>query len=375
MIPDMTPSQSSLKESVRTFAREWIEPEAREYDEKGVFPYETFRRMGEAGFLGLTVPAQYGGRGGGAQEYAILCEEVARASAAYIHNGHYQTVAMLTRQGTEAQKLEFFPRLATGEWLAATAISEPEVGSSFKQMASTARKDGPNYLLEGHKVHINDAAEARVINFFARAPGGLTVFLVDTREPGFKIVQKMDPMGLRASPIYEFVLQGYRLPEKRRVGAEGQGLEVFFSAFNFSRIGNASCLLGIARGALEKAVAYARTRRVGEKTVMEFQGNRWDLAEMATQIEGASLLRNKAAWMEDQGENSALETSMAKLLCAEVSEMVVMRAIQLTGSYGCYRQAPFERYLRDAKALCIAGGTLEVMKNTIAARLLPEGEV
>lgn len=373
MLPEMSASQSALKSSVRAFARQWIEPEAREYDEKGVFPSETFHRMGKAGFLGLTIPARYGGSGGGAQEYAILGEEVARECAAYMHNGHYQTVAMLLRHGTEAQRAEILPKLATGEWLAATAISEPEVGSSFQQMASRAKKEGPNYLLEGHKVHINDAAEARVVNFFAQAPGGLTVFLVDPREPGFRILGKMDPIGLRASPIYEFVLQDYSLPEDRRVGAEGQGLEVFFSAFNFSRIGNASCLLGIARGALEKAVAYAQTRKVGEKTVLEFQGNRWDLAEMATQIEGASLLRDKAAWVEDQGKDSAREACMAKLLCAEVSQNVVLRVIQLTGSYGCYRQAPFERYLRDAKALCIAGGTLEVMKNTIAARLLREG--
>lgn len=370
---EMTPAQIALQSSVRAFAREWIEPEAREYDEKGVFPWETFRRMGEAGFLGLTAPARYGGGGRGAREYAILCEEVAKVSAAYIHNGHYQTVAMLVRHGTESQKSEFLPRLATGEWLAATAISESEAGSSFQKLASRAQKHGPNYVLDGHKMHINDAAEATVINFFAQASGGLTVFLVDPQEAGFKIIKKMDPIGLRASPVYEFVLQGYRLPENRRVGAEGQGLEVFFSAFNFSRIGNASCLLGIARGALENAVAYAKTRRVGVKTVLEFQGNRWALAEMATQVEGASLLRDKAAWIEDQGKDSALQASMAKLLCAEVSEAVVRWAIQLTGSHGCYRQVPFERYLRDAKALCIAGGTLEVMKNIIAARLLPEG--
>ncbi len=370
MLPQMTPQQLELKSKAQTFTRDWIEPEAQEYDEKGLFPWKTFRRMGKAGFMGLTIPPDYGGTGGGAQEYAIVCEEVAKASSAYIHNGHYQTAIMVSRFGTEEQKLLFLPRLASGDWLAATAVSEPEVGSSFKQMRSRGRKDGSSYLLEGHKVHINDAAEATVINFFATTDQGFTVFLVDTREPGFTITSKMDPMGLRASPIYEFVLKDYRLPENRRLGDEGQGVTIFIATFNFSRIGNASCFLGIAKGAIGKAVAYARHRKVGDQTILEFQGNRWDLAEMATRIEAASLLRDKAAWAEDHGQGTGLEASMAKLFCGEVAEAVLPRLIQLTGSHGCYRDQPYERYWRDAKSLSIAGGTLEVMRNTIAAQLL-----
>ena len=367
---EMSEVQKAFQASVRAFAEGFIEPEAREYDEKGIFPRETFRKMGREGYLGITIPSHFGGKGLGAVEYGIFCEEVAKASAAHIHNGHYQTEKMLLHYGTEEQKREFLPRLASGHWLAATAISEREVGSSFSGMASTARKEERGYILNGEKVHINDAAEAQVINFFALAPGGLTVFLVDPASRGFRIVEKMDPMGLRASPIYSFRLEECRVADDRRIGEEGQGVKVFFSAFNHSRIGNASCLLGIARASLEKAVAFAKTRTVGKNAVIDFQGIRWVVAELTTRLEAASLLRDKAAWMEDRGKDPALETSMAKLLAGEVSLEVISQAIQITGSHGCYRETPFERYWRDAKSLCIAGGTLEVMKNNIAKQIL-----
>ncbi|MBI5967955.1 MAG: acyl-CoA dehydrogenase family protein [Deltaproteobacteria bacterium] len=365
-----TESQKALQASARAFARNEIEPEAREFDEKGLFPWDTFRKMGREGFLGITVPASYGGGNGGAMEYSILCEEIAKTSAAYIHNGHYQTEKMLIHHGTQEQRRELLPKLASGEYLAATAVSETGVGSSFNAMASTARREKDGYILNGEKVHINDAAEAQIINFFAMAPQGLTVFLVDPKLPGFFIREKMDPIGLRASPIYSFRLQEYRVPESRRVGEEGQGARAFFSAFNRSRIGNASCLLGIAAGALEKAIAFIKDRKVGNKVVADFQGIRWMVAELSTKLEAVGLLRDRAAWMEDQGEDPVRETSMAKLLAGEVSMEVVSQAIQLTGSHGCYRDTPFERYLRDAKCLCIAGGTLEVMKNNIARQIL-----
>ena len=367
---EMNEAQKALRDSVRSFAEKVIEPEAREFDEKSLFPRESFQKMGREGYLGLTVPAEYGGRGLGAREYAVLCEEIAGASAAYIHNGHYQTQKMLLHYGTEEQKREFLPRLASGEWLAATAISEREVGSSFSGMASTARKEEGGYVLNGEKVHINDAAEARFINFFALAPRGLTIFLVEPGSPGFRITEKMDPIGLRASPIYSFRLEEHRLGEGRRIGGEGQGVKVFLSAFNHSRIGNASCLLGIARAALEKAVAFAKTRTVGKSAVIDFQGIRWIVADLAARLEAASLLRDKAAWMEDRGKDPGRETSMAKLLAGEVSLEAISQAVQITGSHGCYRDAPFERYWRDAKSLCIAGGTLEVMKNNIAKQIL-----
>lgn len=362
-------SQNALRASVQAFAEKEIAPEAREYDEKSLFPWDTYRKMSREGYLGLTLPSAFGGRDGGALEYSILCEEIAKASAAYIHNGHYQTGKMFWHFGTESQKKAYLPKLASGQTLAATAISEPAVGSSFSGMKSTARKDGDSYILNGMKVHINDAAEAQVINFFAMAPKGLTIFLVDPKAPGFRILEKQDPIGLRASPVYSFSLENYHVPPGGRLGEEGSGMEVFFAAFNHSRIGNASCLLGIAKGALGKAIAYARGKKVGDKWVADFQGIRWMAADLHTKLEAACLLRDKAAWMEDQGKNPARESSMAKLLAGEISLEAVSQAIQITGSHGCYRDTPFERYWRDAKSLCIAGGTLEVMRNNVAKNL------
>lgn len=362
--------QKDLRIRVRSFAEKLIEPEAAQFDHKGTFPWETYKKMGKEGFLGLIVPEAYGGGNGGALEYSILCEEIGKVSAAYIHNGHYQTEKMILHYGREEQRRYYLPRLASGEYLAATAISEPGVGSSFENMSSAARPEGDIYFLNGLKIHINDAAEAKVINFFAMAPSGLSVFLIDPQQPGFKILNKLDPIGLRASPIYSFQLENYRAPREWLIGEEGKGLEVFFSAFNFSRLGNASCLLGIAKGALEKAIVFAQRRKVGHRLTTDFQGIRWLIAELSTKIEAAILLRDKAAWMEDQGKNPGREASMAKLMAGEISVEVVMQAMQLTGSFGCYRDAPFERYLRDAKSLCIAGGTLEVMKNNIARKIL-----
>lgn len=362
--------QKDLRIRVRSFAEKVIEPEAAEFDQKGLFPWETYRKMGEGKFLGLIVPTKYGGGNGGALEYAILCEEIGKVSPAYIHNGHYQTEKMLFHYGREDQRCYYLPRLASGEYLAATAISEPGVGSSFENMSATAQPKGDVYILNGVKTHINDAAEAKVINFFAMAPSGLSVFLIDPHQPGFKIINKLDPIGLRASPIYSFRLENYHAPREWLIGEEGKGLSVFFSAFNFSRLGNASCLLGIAMAALEKAINFAQKRKVGHKLTTDFQGIRWLIAELTTKLEAAIVLRDKAAWMEDQGKNPVRETSMAKLMAGETSIEVVTKAMQITGSFGCYRDTPFERYLRDAKSLCIAGGTLEVMKNNIARKIL-----
>jgi alkylation response protein AidB-like acyl-CoA dehydrogenase len=362
--------QKDFRHKVLNFAKKIIEPEAAEYDAKGIFPWATYKKMGEEGFLGLILPQKYGGVNGGALEYSILCEEIAKASPAYIHNGHYQTEKMILHCGTEDQRLNYLPRLATGEYLAATAISEPGVGSSFEGMSSIAQPEGEYYILNGVKIHINDAAEAGIINFFAIAPSGLSVFLIDPKRPGFRIIEKLDPIGLRASPIYSFRLENYRAPKEWLIGEEGKGIEVFFTAFNFSRLGNASCLLGIAKGALEKAIAFAKEKKVGHRLTTEFQGIRWLIAELSTKLEAATLLRDKAAWMEDRGENPVKETSMAKLIAGEISQEIVKQAIQITGSFGCYRNTPFERYWRDAKSLCIAGGTLEVMKNNIARKIL-----
>ena len=368
--PELGAFQARAREYVASDVMRQIEP----YEETSTFPAEIFRAMGREGFIGVSLPGEYGGLDLGTLGFCILSEEVAKASAGLTHNGHYQTQRMLLRRGTDEQKAKYLSKLVSGEYVAAMAISEPRVGSSFEKMQTSARRAGGEHILNGFKTNINDAAEADVVTTFAVAEEGLTVFLVEKGNPGFQVVRKLDPMGMRSSPLYEFALRDCHIPREQVLGKPGRALAVFFEAFNFSRLGNASALLGIARFAFEQALAFAAKREVGHRKVSEFQGIRWMLAEMKTRTEAAALLRDRAAVMEDQGQDAALECSMAKLLCGEVAMDVVPQAIEVMGSYGTLRTSPFPRLLLDAKTLCIAGGTLEVMKNNIAGQLLGRGD-
>nr|HID60108.1 acyl-CoA dehydrogenase [Desulfobacterales bacterium] len=367
-----TLEQLEFQQRARDFISRKMAPEVEKYDRASIFPKAAFREFGEEGFLGVIVPKEYGGLGLGTMEYCLLSEELGRLSAGYTHNGIFQTQKMITMYGTDEQKERFLPGLASGKLHAATAISEPGMGSSFKKMKTCARKEGGVYILNGVKSHINDAAEADVMNVFAQTDQGLTVFLLEKGTPGFKLTRKLDPIGLRASPIYEFELEDCPIPGENILGEEGKGLVVFITTFNFSRLGNASAFLGMAKAALEEALDFARGRKIGETRVTDFQGIRWTVAELFTRLEAAELLRNKAATIEDEGGDSSKLSSMAKFFCGEVAVDTIMAALRITGSYGCYRDTPFERWLRDIKALEIAGGTPEIMKNIIANQILKE---
>lgn len=366
MIYEYTSEREALRKKARHFATEVIAQEALKYDEKSVFPRRTIRKMGEEGFFAVTVPKEYGGAGLSTLDYGLVTQEIAFASPAYTHNGMYQTQKGILLFGTEEQKKKYLPKLARAEYIGAVAISERNVGSSFKRMETTATKKNGAYIINGHKTHINDAAEAHVMLLLARAEQGLTIFIIEKGQPGVTFLKKLNPIGLRASPIYEFTLKDVQIPETQRLGEEGKGLDVFFGIFDFSRIGNASVFIGMSQGALEAAVQFAKERIVGRTKVADFQGMRWTIADLYTRIEAAELLRNRAAFLESSGAPCARETCMAKYFAGEVAREVTNRAIEITGSYGCYRDRPFEMFYRDAKALLIAGGSSEVMKNVIA---------
>jgi len=369
---DFSYSQNQIQFQLK--AREFIEkemaPKVVEFDRLSMFDKKAFAKFGAQGFLGVIVPQKFGGLGLGTMEYCLLSEELGRLSAGYHHNGIFQTQKMIMRHGTEGQKNRFLPGLAIGKLHAATAISEPGAGSSFAKIKTFARKTKDNYILNGVKSHINDAAEADIMNLLARTERGLTIFLLAKGTPGFKIKRKLDPIGLRASPIYEFELKESPIPKENILGQEGEGLSIFIDTFNFSRLGNASVFLGMAKAALEEALIFAGTREIGNQNVADFQGIRWIVAELYTQLEAAELLRNKAATIEKTKDYSSSIASMAKLFCGEVAVETIMAAIRITGSHGCYRDKPFERWLRDAKALEIAGGTPEIMKNLVADQIL-----
>ncbi|MBI4773359.1 MAG: acyl-CoA/acyl-ACP dehydrogenase [Deltaproteobacteria bacterium] len=359
-----------FQQKARAFIRQYMAPEIDEYDRKSVFPRETFKKFGAQGFLGASVPKDFGGQGLGTPGYCLLCEELGRLGAGAIHNGIFQTQKMILVCGSEELKQIYLPGLCSGDIHAATAISEPDMGSSFAMMTTSAGRDGAFYVLNGEKTHINDAAEADLINVFAKTDAGLSVFLVEKGTAGFFVTQKLDPMGLRSSPIYAVKFSECRIPETRLVGTEGGGLAVFTTTFNFSRLGNASTFIGMAREALERAVEFAKQRKIGSSYVADFQGIRWIVADLHTKLEAAVLLRDKAAYTEEAGRDVSNLSSMAKYYAGEMATEAVMSAIRVMGSHGCYRDSPFERLLRDVKALEIAGGTPEIMKNVIASSIL-----
>jgi len=359
-----------FQQRAREFIQSRMAPEVEQYDRKSLFPKRVFREFGRQGFLGVIVPPDYGGLGLGTMAYCLLSEELGRLSAGCHHNGIFQTQHMILHHGTDEQKRRFLPGLATGKLHAATAISEPAMGSSFARMQTFAKKEKDGYILNGVKSHINDAAEADVMNLIVRTEGGPTIFLLQKGTPGFRIIRKMDPIGLRTSPIYEFELKACRISQENMLGREGQGLSIFIQTFNFSRLGNASIFLGMAKAALEAAIDYACRREIGHQYVTDFQGIRWMIAELYTRLEAAELLRNKAATIAEQGGDFSNLSAMAKLFCGESAVDAIRTAIRITGSHGCYRDVPFERWLRDAIAEEIAGGSPEIMKNIIAGQIL-----
>jgi alkylation response protein AidB-like acyl-CoA dehydrogenase len=367
---DLSQDLLALQDSVKRFVEETVLPQIMTYEEQSVFPRDIFKEAGRRGFLRAHTPTAEGGGGLGTMAFCVVSEELAKAGFGMTHNGHFQTQKMLVEYGSQGQRRMFLEKLLTGEYLAATAITEPEVGSSFAAMQTRIEKSGDDYVLNGVKTLINDAAEADIINIFAREENrGISVFLLEKGTKGFRILKKLDPMGMRSSPIYEFELKDCTVTAAQRIGDAGAGLKTFFSAFNFSRLGNASAALGIAQAAFDKTVAYVRQRHVGKRIAAEFQGLRWKLADLDTLLESARLLRNRAAVMEEQGGDISLESSRAKLYCVETANRVVGECIQATGRYGCMRESLFDLYLRDARVIGTAGGSLEVMRNNVARPL------
>lgn len=364
---EISVEQRELKQEVAKFA-EKFRPQVDDWDRSSVAPRQLFREMGRRRWMGPIVPVEYGGMGKGAMEYAIISEELARVGL-FGPQTTIQAEKHLLASGTEEQRQRYLPPLAQGQWIAAIAISEPNVGSSFDAMETMAVKRDGIYIISGRKSHINFAADAALILLYARTGSGLSILIIEKGMPGISF-RKGNPIGQRMQPIYDFTLENVEVPPVQLLGEEGSGMSTFFAAFNLSRIGNASCLIGLARGALDEAIAYARERKVGRSPVTDFQGIRWMVADLSTRIEAAALLRDKAAWLEDEGVEHALETAMARYWAGEVAEEVCSKVFSLVGGWGCYRERPFERYWRDAKVGKLAGGSSEVLRNLIARRVL-----
>jgi alkylation response protein AidB-like acyl-CoA dehydrogenase len=311
---------------------------------------------------------EFGGSGGGAAEYCLLAEEVGR-HAMVSPQISVQGQRWLLEWGTPYQKERYLRGIATGEIIFSECISEPTVGSSFKDVRATAVRSGNDWILNGHKTHINLGADSEVTIFYAMAEEGLTSFLVDMDAPGIETALT-DPIGLRLIPTADVVFTDVRVPDSTLLGQAGQGLKTFFSTFNLSRLGNSSELIGLSRRAMVLAIDYARHRQVGDDLVTDFQGIRWTIADIHSALYGAALARDRAANLVDEGAEHALETTLAKKLAIDASELATNEAFALVGGHGLYHDQEFGALLHEMKVLRVAGGSLEILRNYIARRVL-----
>lgn len=364
---EINKDQNNLKNEVRKVASQFL-TKLNEWEEKGLAPIALFRELGKRRWMGPVVPEEYDGMGKGAIEYSVITEELSRLGF-FGPQTSVQAEKSLLASGTSEQKLKYLPKLANGEFIASIAISEPAAGANWEMMETKAEKSGNDYIITGIKSHINFAAEANLSLVYAKTQKGLSIFLIDGSTPGI-LAKKGNPIGLRMEPIYEVTLDKCKVPASNLLGEEGKASSTFFAAFNLSRIGNASRLIGISKGALDAAVSYAKERQVGNNKVTDFQGIRWLVADLITKIEAASCLRDKAAWLHDRGVEHAVETAVAKLFASEISQEVALKVFSLVGAWGCYRDKPFERFLRDAKVGQFGGGSSEVLRNFIARQFL-----
>ncbi|MCB9791818.1 MAG: acyl-CoA dehydrogenase family protein [Alphaproteobacteria bacterium] len=367
--------QLALKEAAAEAANSILGPSVREDDEAERFRKEFFHAMGEAGLCGVPAPEEHGGLGLGYLEYAIVLEEIAKVSASYgvtvAVNGLPQVI--LNELGTEAQKARYIPGLAAGELLGAFALSEPESGSDAASLATTAVRDGDDYVLNGTKFWITHGGYADVYIVMARTGGagarGISAFIVEAGTPGLSYGKKEEKMGLRASPTVELVFEDARVPAENRVGEEGVGFHIALAALDSGRITIAAIAVGIAQASLDVAAAYACQRQQFKRPIIDFQGVGFMLADMAMKIETARLLVHKAAWLRDQGQPYSHVAAMAKCVATDASVAVATDAVQCLGGYGYTREYPVERYMRDAKVMQIVEGTNQVQRLVISRHL------
>jgi alkylation response protein AidB-like acyl-CoA dehydrogenase len=375
---ELTEEQRMIRDLARDFAQNEIVPIAAEIDETGEFPYETVKKMGELGLMGLEVPEEYGGAGADTVSYVLAVEEISKACAAHgvILSVNNSLVCYgIDKFGTEEQKQRFLVPLASGQAIGAYALTEPQSGSDAGNIRTIAVRDGDDYVISGHKSWITSGPVADYIVTFATTDPGLgyrgtSAFIVDTKLPGI-VKGKIEPkLGIRASATCEFFFEDYRVPAFHRLGEEGQGFKIALTILDAGRIGIAAQALGIAEAAFEASVTYAKEREAFGQKIAKFQALQWMLADMATRIEAARLLTLNAAVKKNRGERFIEAASMAKLYASEMAMWVTTKAIQIHGGIGYSKELPIERYFRDAKITEIYEGTSEIQRLVIARGVL-----
>jgi butyryl-CoA dehydrogenase/short/branched chain acyl-CoA dehydrogenase len=373
----LTPDEQLFQTTVRKFAREQIRPYVREMDEAGVFRKDIIKQFFAMGLMGIEVPEEYGGQGGTFFQAVLAVEELSAVDpSAGVIVDVQNTICnnALLRWATPEQKSKYLPRLAENT-VASYALSEAGSGSDAFAMATRADDHGDHFLLNGRKLWITNAAEAGFFLLFANAHPeagykGVTAFLVEREFPGFQVGKKEDKLGLRASSTCELVLDNCRVPRENVMGEIGKGYKIAIETLNEGRIAIGAQMIGLARGALDHAVAYARERKQFGKPIGDFQGVQFDLAKMAIEVEAARLLVYNAARLRDAGLPFLTEAAMAKYYSSEIAEHVASKAIEVHGGVGITKDYPVEKLYRDAKIGRIYEGTSNIQLLTIAKKLL-----
>ena len=374
----LTEEQEHLQREIRTFAAREIVPNIMKWDEASEFPLATIKELGKLGLLGVIFPPEYGGAGLGYVDYALAIEELSAVDGSLgitvaAHNSLGTNHIFLA--GNEAQRKKYVPRLASGEWLAAWALTEPGSGSDPSSARTTAVKKGDRYVLNGNKTFITNGRYADVVVVIAvtdksNGTHGFSAFVVEKGTNGFRPGKKENKLGLRASDTSELIFEDCEIPEENLLGQEGEGFVDAMRVLDGGRISIAAMALGIARGALDAALKYVKERRQFGRAIAEFQGTQWKLADMATELDAARLLTQRAAVLKDAGRKVTRESSMAKLFAGEVAVRICNEAVQLFGGYGVIKDYPVEKYYRDVKVCTIGEGTSEIQRMVIAREIL-----
>ncbi|HET7295496.1 MAG TPA: acyl-CoA dehydrogenase family protein [Gemmatimonadales bacterium] len=372
----LSETQRQIVDLAREFARTKIEPHAAEWDRTGHFARDVIDELGRLGFLGMTTPEAFDGMGLDTITYLLALEEIAAADASIavslsIHNAIPTT--MLVRHGSPAQKERWLRPMARGERLAGFTLSEPGSGSDAAALATRAVRDRGGWVLSGAKAWATNGATADLMIVMARSERGICAFVVPTDAPGYRPGKPEDKMGLRASNTVALSLEDVRLPADHLLGEDGAGFAYAMEGLDAGRLGIAAQAIGIARRALEHAVAYCGERRQFGQALREFEGVQFKLADMATRVEAARALLHGAAACRDRGDEPGMTASMAKLFASETAMWVTTQAVQLFGGYGYMRDFPVEKLFRDAKVTEIYEGTSEIQRLIIARGLYPRG--
>ncbi len=370
--------RQAIIQTIREFAEAEIRPHVMEWDEAQHFPVEVFRQLGELGFLGVLFPEEYGGSGLTYGDYAAIVEELSAvdASIALALAAHNSLGSNHIFQfGTEVQRRRYIPRLASGEWLAAWGLTEAEAGSDAGGTRTTAVRDGTDWVLNGSKNFITNASVGQVAVLMAvtdKSAGrhGISAFIVELDNPGIRVGKKENKLGMRASDTCTLVMDDCRVPSDNLLGKEGSGFVDSMKILDGGRISIAALSIGIARGAYEASLKYARERRQFGRPIAEFEAIQFFLADMATEIDASRLLTIRAAAAKDAGEEVTRFSAQAKLYASEVAVRATEKAIQIHGGYGFIKDYPVEKFYRDVKLCTIGEGTSEIQRLVIAKSLL-----